>query len=44
MEKNLILKMLQKTDYNKKKTAELLNMSRKTLYSRLRKYDISTPK
>ncbi len=44
MEKNLILSMLQKTEYNKKKTAELLNMSRKTLYSRLKKYDISTPK
>lgn len=44
MEKNLILSMLHKTEYNKKKTAELLNMSRKTLYSRLKKYDISTPK
>lgn len=43
MEKNLIIKMLQKTDYNKKKTAEILNMSRKTLYSRLKKYGISTP-
>jgi two-component system response regulator AtoC len=42
MEKNLIIKMLQKTDYNKKKTAEILNMSRKTLYSRLKKYGIST--
>ncbi len=40
MEKNLIIKMLQKTDYNKKKTAELLNMSRKTLYSRLKKYNL----
>jgi DNA-binding NtrC family response regulator len=44
MEKNLILTMLQKTDYNKKKTAEMLNMSRKTLYSRLKKYGISLPK
>jgi DNA-binding NtrC family response regulator len=43
MEKNLIINMLQKTDYNKKKTAEILNMSRKTLYSRLKKYGISTP-
>ncbi len=41
MEKNLILKMLQKTEFNKKKTAELLNMSRKTLYSRLKKYGIA---
>jgi DNA-binding NtrC family response regulator len=44
MEKNLIVTMLQKTDYNKKKTAEMLNMSRKTLYSRLRKYGIALPK
>ena len=44
MEKNLIFKMLQKTEYNKKKTAELLNMSRKTLYSRLKKYGIPLPK
>lgn len=43
MERNLIVKMLQKTEYNKKKTAEMLNMSRKTLYSRLKKYDITTP-
>ena len=43
MEKNLIIKMLQKTNYNKKRTAEILNMSRKTLYSRLKKYGISTP-
>ena len=44
MEKNLIIKMLEKTNYNKKKTAEILNMSRKTLYNRLRKYGIPTPK
>ena len=44
MEKNLILNLLQKTEYNKKRTAELLNMSRKTLYSRLRKYGIPIPK
>jgi two-component system response regulator AtoC len=43
MEKDLIIKILQKTAYNKKKAAELLNMSRKTLYSRLRKYGISVP-
>jgi len=43
VEKNLILKMLQKTDYNKKKTAELLSMGRKTLYRKLKKYGISTP-
>ena len=42
VEKNLILKMLQKTNYNKKQTAKLLNMSRNTLYNKLDKYGIST--
>ena len=41
MEKNLILKTLQKTDYNKKKAAEFLNMSRRTFYRRLEKYGIA---
>ncbi len=40
MEKELIRKMLQKSGYNKKKTAELLNMSRRTLYNKLEKYRI----
>lgn len=44
MEKNLILQTLQKTGYNKKKAAEVLNMSRKTLYNKLEKYAINTPK
>ena len=44
VEKNLILKMLQKANYNKTKAAELLNMSRTTLYSKLEKYGISLPK
>ncbi len=44
VEKNLILKMLQKTNYNKKKSAELLNMSRKTLYNKLEKYGIAPSK
>ncbi|MCP4400437.1 MAG: sigma-54-dependent Fis family transcriptional regulator [bacterium] len=44
MERNLIVKTLQKTGYNKKKTAELLNMSRTTLYNKLGKYGISLPK
>jgi DNA-binding NtrC family response regulator len=44
MERNLILKTLQQTGYNKKKAAELLNMSRKTLYNKLEKYAINTPK
>jgi DNA-binding NtrC family response regulator len=41
MEKELILSMLQKADHNKKKAAELLNMSRKTLYNKIQKYGIS---
>lgn len=43
MEKNLIVNMLKKTGYNKKKTAELLNMGRKTLYRKLKKYGITAP-
>ena len=43
VEKNLILKMLEQTDYNKKKTAEILDMSRRTLYRKLEKYGISVP-
>jgi DNA-binding NtrC family response regulator len=41
MEKELILSMLQKAEYNKKRAAELLHMSRKTLYNKLEKYGIS---
>jgi two-component system response regulator AtoC len=40
MEKDLIASTLQKTGYNKKKAAELLKMSRKTLYNKLSKYEI----
>jgi DNA-binding NtrC family response regulator len=40
-ERNLIIKMLKKMDNNKKKTAEILNMSRKTLYNKLEKYGLS---
>lgn len=42
MEKELILSTLRKSGNNKKRTAELLNFSRKTLYNKLEKYDIST--
>jgi DNA-binding NtrC family response regulator len=42
VEKTLILSTLKQTNYNKKKTAELLNMSRRTLYNKLEKYGIST--
>jgi len=44
MEIKLIISMLRKTNYNKKKTAELLNMSRRTLYNKLEKYRIQIPK
>ena len=44
MERALILDMLQKTNFNKKKTAELLNMSRNTLYNKLEKYGIALSK
>ena len=41
MERELILKTLRNTRNNKKKTAELLDMSRTTLYSKLERYGIS---
>ena len=39
-EKTLILKMLHQANYNKTKAADLLKMSRKTLYNKLEKYGI----
>jgi DNA-binding NtrC family response regulator len=42
MEKELILSTLRKSGNNKKRTAELLKISRKTLYNKLEKYEIST--
>jgi DNA-binding NtrC family response regulator len=41
MERALILKVLQSTKYNRSKTAELLAMSRKTLYTRMVKYGLN---
>jgi DNA-binding NtrC family response regulator len=41
VEKNLILATLKQTGYNKKKAAELLNMSRRTLYNKLEKYGLA---
>lgn len=41
VEKDLIIRMLQKSSFNKKRTAELLHISRKTLYNKLDKYGIS---
>lgn len=40
LDKNQILKFLHKTKYNKKKAAELLNISRRTLYNKMEKYGI----
>jgi DNA-binding NtrC family response regulator len=40
MERKLILDILQQTNHNKKKAAELLNMSRNTLYHKMEKYGI----
>jgi DNA-binding NtrC family response regulator len=40
-EKMLIMRMLKQSDYNKRKTAALLEISRKTLYNKLKKYGIS---
>jgi len=39
-EKSVILSELKRTNYNKKKVAETLNISRTTLYSKMRKYEI----
>jgi len=40
IEKELIKKALQKTGYNKYKTAEILGITRKTLYTKLKKYHL----
>lgn len=40
-ERDLIINILEKTSYNKRKAAEILKMSRKTLYNKMEKYDLS---
>ena len=40
-EKRLILRTLKETGNNKRKAAMVLNISRKTLYNKLKKYDIA---
>ncbi len=40
LEKNAILKALEKTHWNKRKAAKLLNFSERTLYRKLKEYDI----
>jgi DNA-binding NtrC family response regulator len=42
MERSLILKVLQSTKYNRSRAAEILNMSRKTLYSKMAKYGLNS--
>lgn len=37
-EYNTILEVLKSTNFNKSKTAQLLNIDRKTLYNKLSKY------
>lgn len=44
LERNLILKILRETNFNKKQAARILSMSRATLYHKLEKYCIKTPK
>ncbi len=39
-ERTLILKILRETNFNKKRAAEILSMSRATLYHKLEKYGI----
>lgn len=40
IEKQLIVKTIQEAGYNKSKAAEMLNINRKTLYNKLKLYDI----
>jgi two-component system, NtrC family, response regulator AtoC len=42
MERSLILKVLQSTKYNRSRAAQLLNMSRKTLYTKMVKYGLNS--
>ena len=41
VERALILKILQSTKYNRSRTAKVLNMSRKTLYTKMVKYGLN---
>ncbi len=40
-ERNAIISVLEKTGYNKTRAAEVLNIDRKTLYNKLKAYDIN---
>jgi len=39
-EKNLILKTLQETNWNKHKAAKILNINRSTLYGKMKRYGL----
>jgi two-component system response regulator AtoC len=41
MERNLIMRTLQSTQYNRSRTAEILSMSRKTLYNKMQRYGLA---
>ena len=43
LEKKMIVDMLEKTDWNKAKTARNLGIGRRTLYRKIEKYNISGP-
>jgi two-component system response regulator HydG len=43
-ERNLMIGALEACNWNKKETAKRLGISRSTLYSKLKKYQISTPR
>ena len=42
-EQEYILKVLESTDYNKVKTAEILNIPRTTLWRKIKKYGLDAP-
>ena len=43
IEKKVLLEALEKADWNKSKAARLLNIDRKALYNRIKKYNITIP-
>ena len=43
IEKKVLLEALEKADWNKSKAARMLNIDRKALYNRIKKYNISVP-
>lgn len=42
MERSLILRVLQRTKYNRSRAAEILNMSRNTLYTKMARYGLNS--